>query len=182
MENRGLETDFTEDSKSSRPTCDEQFPVLREKDHNNRLIGLYLQYQPEELTNKVKKFDFQYSDITDEEMILLVAILVDARDLYSQHRFDVGKTSQEFLVTLKPNVEQKRQIPSKIALYLKEKLEKLLTQLKDEGIFREMLDYEEMGSLLINPIIFMPKNDFLNLATEARYLNSLTDLTIFAWP
>ena len=43
-ENRELETDFTKDSKSCQPTCDEQFPVLREKDHNNRLIDPYLQY------------------------------------------------------------------------------------------------------------------------------------------
>ena len=35
LENRELETDFSEDSKSCQPTCDEQFPVLREKDHNN---------------------------------------------------------------------------------------------------------------------------------------------------
>ena len=46
LENRELETGFTKDSKSCQPTCDEQFPVLREKDHNNRLIDHYLQYQP----------------------------------------------------------------------------------------------------------------------------------------
>ena len=45
LENRELETDFTKESKSSQPTCDKQFPVLREKDHNNRLIDHYLQYQ-----------------------------------------------------------------------------------------------------------------------------------------
>ena len=90
--NRELETDFTKDSKSFQPTCDEQFPVLREKDHNNRLIDHYLQYQLEELINYVKEFNFQYSDITDEEMILLFDMLVDARDVYSQHKFDVGKT------------------------------------------------------------------------------------------
>ena len=38
LENRELETDFTKDSKSYQPTCDEQLPVLRETDHNNRLI------------------------------------------------------------------------------------------------------------------------------------------------
>ena len=54
LENRELETDFTKDSKSCQPTCDEQFPVLREKDHNNRLIDHYLQYQPKELINYVK--------------------------------------------------------------------------------------------------------------------------------
>ena len=72
LENRELETDFTKDSKSCQPTCDEQFPVLREKDHNNGLIDHYLQYQPKELINYVKVFDFQYSGITDEEMILLI--------------------------------------------------------------------------------------------------------------
>ena len=96
LEKHELETDFTEDSKSCQPTCDEHFPVLREKDHNNRLIDHYLQYQPEELINYVKEFDFQYSNVTDEEMILLIDMLVDARDVYSQHKFDVGKNPSEF--------------------------------------------------------------------------------------
>ena len=46
LENPELETDFMEDSKLCQPTRNEQFPVLREKDHNNRLIDHYLQYQP----------------------------------------------------------------------------------------------------------------------------------------
>ena len=102
LENRELETDFTKDSKSCQPTCDEPFPVLREKDHNNRLIDHYLQYQSKELIDYVKEFDFQYRDIRDEEMVLLIDMLVDARDVYSQHEFDVGKTRQKFHVTLKP--------------------------------------------------------------------------------
>ena len=123
LENRELETDFTKDSKPCQPTCDEQFPILREKDHNNRLIDRYFQYQPKELINYVKEFDFQYSDYTDEEIILLIDMLVDARDVYSQHKFDVGKTRQKIHVTLKPNVKLKRQRPSKVTLHLKEKLE-----------------------------------------------------------
>ena len=59
-------------------------------------------------------------------MILLIDMLVDARDVYSQHNFDVGKTSQKFHVTLKANIELKRQRPSKVPLHLKDKLEKLL--------------------------------------------------------
>ena len=54
LENRELETDSTKDSKSCQPTCDEQFPVLREKDHNNQLFDHYLQNQPKELINYVK--------------------------------------------------------------------------------------------------------------------------------
>ena len=81
LEYSELETDFTEDSKSCQPTCDEQLPVLREEDHNNRLIDHYHQYQPKELIHYVKEFDFQFSDITDEERIILIDMLVDARDV-----------------------------------------------------------------------------------------------------
>ena len=113
LENRELKTGFTKDSKSCQPTCDEQFPVVREKYHNNRLVDHYLQYQPKELINYVKEFDFQYSEITDEEMILLIDMLVDARVVYSQHEFDVGKTRQKFHVTLKPKLNWNDNDPTK---------------------------------------------------------------------
>ena len=108
LANHELETDFTKDSESCQPTCDEQFPVLREKDHNNPLIDHYLQNQPKELISYVKEFD-----VTDDEMMFLIDMLVDAQDVYSQHKFDVGKTRQRFHVTLAPNVELKRRRPSK---------------------------------------------------------------------
>ena len=133
LEKPELEIDFTKDSKSCQPTtCDEQLPVLRKKDHSNRLIDHYLLYQSKELINYVKEFDFQYSDITDEEVIHLIDTLVDARNVYSQHKFDVGKTRQKFHVTLKRNFKLKRQRPSKVPLHLKEQLEKLLKQLKTQ--------------------------------------------------
>ena len=120
LENHELETDFAKDFESYQPTCDEQFPVFRKRDHNTRLIDHYLQNQPEELTNYVKVFDFQYSNITDEEMILLIGMLVDGRDVYSQQIFDRGRALQKFHVTQKPNVEPKQQRPCKIPLHLKE--------------------------------------------------------------
>ena len=180
LENHEVETHFTKDSKSCQPTCDEQFSVLCEKNHNNRLIDQYLQFQPKELINYVKEFDFQYSDKTDEEMILLIDMLFDARDVYSQHKIDVGKTRQKFHVTLKLNVELKRQRPSKVLLHLKEKLEKLLTQLQDSNIIRQMDDDDKMGSLFVNPTILMPKNDYVKLVIDARYLNSVTHLTSYS--
>ena len=124
LNDRDLETDFTGDAKSCQPTCDEQSPTFREKDYNNYLIEHYLQYQPKEFVQYVKEFDFQFSDITEEEMTFLIGMLVDSRDVYSQHKFDVAKTHQKLDVKLKPNVELKRQRPSKIPLHLKEKLEK----------------------------------------------------------
>ena len=108
-------------------------------------------------------------------------MLIDARYVYSQHKFDVDKTHRVFHVTLKPNVELKRQRPSKVPLNLKEKLEKLLTKLTDADIVRE-LGGDEMGSLIVNPVILMPKNDYVKLVIDARYIISLTNLTNYSWP
>ena len=119
LDEKDLETDFTKDSKSCQHPCDEQIHVLRENDLNNRLIEHYLQYQPKELVGYIKEFDFQYSDIIDEEMTLLIDMLLDSRDVYSQDKFDVGETRQKFRVTLKPKAELKRQRPSKVPLPLK---------------------------------------------------------------
>ena len=130
----------------------------------------------------MKKFHFQFFDITDDEMTLLIDMLVDSRDVYSEHKFNVDKTRQKFHVTLKPKVELKRRRPSKVPLHLKEKLEKLLTQLKDADIIREMGDDDEMGSLFVNPIILMPKGDYVKLVIDAQFLNSVTDLTNYSWP
>ena len=115
-------------------------------------------------------------------MIRLIDMLVDARDAFSQHEFDVGKTSLRFHVTLKPKVELKRQRPSKVPLHLWQKLGKLLTKTKDADNFRERGDDDEMGSLFVKPIILTPKNDYVKLVTDARYLNTVTDLTNFSWP
>ena len=92
-------------------------------------------------------------------MPLLIDMLIDSKDVYSLHKFDVGKTRQKIHVTLKPNVELKRQRANEVPLHLKDKLEKLLTQLKDADIIGEMGDDDEMGSLFVNPIILVPKND-----------------------
>ena len=61
LEERELETDFTSDAKSGQRVCDEQFPVLRPREQNEALIEDYLQYQPKELIDYVKQFDFQYN-------------------------------------------------------------------------------------------------------------------------
>ena len=115
-------------------------------------------------------------------MTLLIDMLIDSRDVYSKHKFDVGKTRQKFHVTLKPNIELKKQRPSRVPLHLKEKLEKLLTQLKDADIIRKMGDDDETVSLFVNSIILLPKSDYVKLVIEARFLNSVTDLTTYSWP
>ena len=75
-------------------------------------------------------------------------MLNDAADVYSQHKLDVGKLRQNFHVTLKANSELKQQRPSKVPLHLKDKLEKLLGQLQEADIIREMGDDDELVPFL----------------------------------
>ena len=67
LNERELETDFTSDAKSCQTVCDEHFPILRPKEQNESLIEHFLQYQPKELVEYIKQFNFQYSNITDIE-------------------------------------------------------------------------------------------------------------------
>ena len=182
MSERELETDFTSDAKTCQPVFDEQFPILRPKEENESLIEPYLLYQPKKLVENIKQFYFQYSDLADNEMTLLIDMLIDSKKVYSLHNFDFGKTRQKFQVTLKPNVELKRQRASKVPLHLKDKLTKVLTQLKDDDIIREMGDDDEMGSFFVNPFVLMPENNYVELVIDDRYLNSVTDLTNNCWP
>ena len=126
--------------------------------------------------------DFQYTDLEDEVLVMLIDMIIDSRDVYSQHKFDIGQTKQKFHVTLKPNSELRKQRPSDVPLHLKGKLEKLLGQLQETGIIREMGDDDELGSLFVNPIILLPKADYVKHVIDARYLNSITDLTNYSWP
>ena len=130
----------------------------------------------------VTEFDSQFSDFTDEELILPIDMLSVSRNVYSRHIFDVDETRQKFHVKFKRNVELKMQRPSKVPLRLKEKLAKLLTQLEDANIVREMGDNDEMGSLFVNPITLIPKSDYVKLVISPRFLNSVTDLTNDSWP
>ena len=177
-----LKTDFTSDAKSCQSDCDEQFPILRTKEQNEVLIEHYLQYQPKELSDYVKQFDFQYSDITDNETTLHIDMLIDSKNVYSLHKCDVERTRLKFHVSLEPNVQLKCQRTSNLQLNLRVKVEKLLTQLKDADIVREMGDDDDMGSLFVNPLILMPKNDYVKLVIDARYLKSVTDRTNYSWP
>ena len=45
-----------------------------------------------------------------------------------------------------------------------------------------MGDDDELGSLFVNPIILLPKADYVKLVIDASYLNSITDLTNYFWP
>ena len=107
-------------------------------------------------------------------------MLIDKAYVYSQHKFDVRKVRQTFHVTLGANSELKKQRPSKVRLPLKDTLEKLLGQLQEADIIRKIEDDDELGSFFVFPIILMPKANYVKLVIDARFLNSITDLTNYS--
>ena len=88
---------------------------------------------------------------------------------------------KKFHVKLKKDAELQEQRPSKVPQHYRNRLEILLNELQRAGATREMGDVE-MGSLLNNPMIILPKGDTVKLVIDARYLNSITDFSNYSWP
>ena len=106
-------TDFSNDAKTlCKPNNTEQFPKFRTTEQNHFIIhevfqeGLdtrptgasknyahYIEY--------LKKFDFTQSDLTDDEFRVLLKALLDDEDVYSHHKYDIGRTKQKFHIPLK---------------------------------------------------------------------------------
>ena len=55
-----------------------------------------------------------------------------------------------------------------------------MKELQQAGIIRELISDVEMGSLFTNPIIILPKRDTAKLVIDARYINSVTNLSNFS--
>ena len=132
----------------------------------------------------LNKFDLTDTDLSTSEKFELFDEIVTSKDVYSHHKYDIGTIEQKFHIRLKPNAELKKQRPSKVPLHYRDKLTDLLEKLETAGIIKQMgSDVDlEMGSEFINPIIIMPKGDTIKLVLDARYLNSVTDLSTYSWP
>ena len=53
-----LKNDFSKHSKTCQTPCSDQFPILRTKQLRNDLIDYYLQYQPQDIKNLIRQFNF----------------------------------------------------------------------------------------------------------------------------
>ena len=67
-------------------------------------------------------------------------------------------------------------------IHLRDKLEKLMDELNQAGIIRELNENDDMNSWFVNPVIILPKKDYVKLVIDARYLNSITDTSNSNWP
>ena len=57
-----------------------------------------------------------------------------------------------------------------------------MDELIQAGIIRELNENDDMNSWFVNPVIILPKKDYVNLVIDARYLNSITDISNSIWP
>ena len=130
----------------------------------------------------LKKFDFSQSDINDAQLLDLMKLLARDNDVYSQHKYEVGKIQQKLHVKLLPNSNLTKQRPSRVPLHHQEKLEIWLERLCKSGIIRELGDDTEMGSVFNNSNMILPKGNIVKPVIDARYLNSIADLSKYSWP
>ena len=173
-----LETDFSNDLKNLKPTPPKDVKAIR----NSQLNETDLSNFSSEDQKFLKKFDFSESEISDQQLLKLANTLTQNKDVYSQHKYDVGKIEQKFHAKLTPNATLSKKRPSRVPLHYQEKLDNLLVELCKAGIIKEMGNDKEMGSEFINPIIILPKGNIVKLVIDARYLNSITDLSRYSWP
>ena len=78
----------------------------------------------------IKKFNFEYSDLTDSEYAQLCNILVTNQNCYAKHKNDVGKISTPFRIRVKDNCKLQTQRPSKVPIHYRDRLNKLLVELE----------------------------------------------------
>ena len=57
-----------------------------------------------------------------------------------------------------------------------------MNELIQAGIIRELNENDDLNSWFVNPVIILPKKDYVRLVIDARYLNSITETRISSWP
>ena len=115
----------------------------------------------EENQKFIKKFNFQFSDLSDTEYVKLCTILVNNKDCYAKHKNDVGLISTPFRIRLKEDCQLKTQRPTKIPIHYREKLNKLLIELEKHNIIKQIgstpEEKQNIGTTFLNPINYNTK-------------------------
>ena len=134
-----------------------------------------LPYTPEKL-KVISKFNFQFSDPTDTEYILLCNFLIKYKTCYASHKNDVGKTATPFRIRLKPNAQLIIQRPFKVPFHYRDKPNTLLEELGKHIIIKQIgsspQDKPVYDTFHVYPLIIKPKGDSFKCVLDARHLIS----------
>ena len=140
----------------------------------------------EENQKYTKKFNFQFSDLSDTAYVKLCTILVNNKHFNAKHKNDVGLISTPFRIRLKEDCQLKTQRPRKIPIHFRGKLNKLLIELEKHKIIKQIgstpEDKQNIGTTFLNPLLIIPKGNTIKIVLDARHLNSSTNQTFESWP
>ena len=129
------------------------------------------------------KFNFQHSQITQQEFEQLADILVKYPMGYATSKIDVGKANLSLHLPLKPDAIFKKQRASKVPIHLQDKINRLLDTLEQNEILSPVIKEEQpKGNTFTNPVIILAKRESLKIVLDARYLNTLNDESKCNWP
>ena len=142
-------------------------------------ISLYTEEQQKFLT----RFNFQHSQITQNEFNNLAELLLKYLTIYATSKFNIGKISSPLHLPLKPDAIFKKQRASKVPIHLQDKVNRLLDILEQYEIISPVNKEEQpKGNTFINPVTILAKGESLKIVLDARYLNSLIDESKCNWP
>ena len=124
-------------------------------------------------------FNFQHSQIVQNEFDNLAKLLLNYPTLYATSKFDVGKVSSPLHLPLKSDALFKKQRASKVPIHLHNKVNRLEEVEIISPVNKEL---QSKGNTFINPVIILAKGESLKIVLDARYLNSLIDESKCNWP
>ena len=136
-----------------------------------------------EQQNFFTMFNFQYSQITQDEFDKLAKQLLKYSTVYATSKFDVGKIISSLHLPSKPDAVFRKQRASKVPIHLHNKVNRLLDILEQNEIISPVNKEEQpKGNTFINPVIILAKGESLKIVLDARCLNSLIDESKCNWP
>ena len=128
-------------------------------------------------------FNFQQSQITQNEFNKLAELLLKYPTVYATSKFNVGKICSPLHLPLKPDAVFKKQRASKVPIHLQDKVNRLLDILEQYEIISSVNKEEQPKSnTIINPVTILAKGESLKVVLDARYLISLIDESKCNWP
>ena len=126
----------------------------------------------EEQQKFLTMFNFQHSQISQDEFDKLAKQLIKYSSVYATSKFDVGKISSSIHLPLKLDAVFKKQRASKVPIHLHDKVNRLLDILEQYKIISPVNKEEQpKGNTFINPFIILAKGESLKIVLDARYLN-----------
>ena len=133
--------------------------------------------------NFLTMFNFQHSQVTQEEFEQLADLLLIYPKIYATSNFDVGKVNPLLYLPLKSDAFFGKQRASKVTIHLQDKVNRLLEILEQYEIISPVNKEEQpKGNTFINPVIISAKGESLKIVLDPRYLNSLIDESKCNWP